>query len=86
MEKAHTSCAQCLKEIPSMKPLRPRSGRYAEGSAGPVRVLLGGVEEWWCFPRCWKKAHPEKPGKAKRKKPIKLRGSKTTPLEDSEAA
>ncbi len=89
MEKTPT-CEVCNKEIPSMKPPRPRSGRYAEGSAGPVRLLLGGVEAWFCWPKCWAKAHPAKPGRAKTgkkgKQNISLKGSRTPPLEDSEAA
>ncbi len=81
------SCQVCAKEL-RLKPPRPRSGRrYREGAAGPVRVVLeGGIEAWFCWPKCWKKAHPEKPGKAKRKKQIKLRGSKTSPRVEEEAA
>lgn len=86
MDKAPTtSCERCNKGLPSMKPPRPRSGRYAEGSAGPVRVLLGGVEEWFCWSYCWKKAHPEKPGRAKKQKSqIKLRGSSSSPFDPVE--
>ncbi len=83
------ACSSCARWLPGPDPLRPRpprSGTFKEGAAGPVRVVVGGVESFYCWPYCWKRAHPEKPAKAKRKKPIKLRGSKTTPLEDSEAA
>ncbi len=83
------SCSWCARELPGPDPLRPRpprSGTFKEGAAGPVRVVKGGVESWWCFPRCWKKAHPEKPGRAKKgkkgKQNISLKGSRTTPLED----
>lgn len=78
------SCEVCNKGIPSMNPPRPRSGRYGEGTAGPVRVFLEGVESWFCWPYCWKKAHPDKPGKSKKgkkgKQTIRLKGSRTTPL------
>ncbi|PLS83679.1 MAG: hypothetical protein CYG60_21530 [Actinobacteria bacterium] len=83
-------CARCARPLPDgLKPPRPRSGRYREGAAGPVRVVKGGLESFYCWPSCWKKAHPERPGKtsAKRKKQksqIKLRGSKTSPLDPVE--
>ncbi len=78
-------CARCLPGPDPLRPRPPRSGTFKEGAAGPVRVLKGGLESFYCWPYCWKKAHPEKPGRAKKQKSqIKLRGSKTTPFDPVE--
>ncbi len=78
------ACSWCRRELPGPDPLRPRpprSGRYREGAAGPVRVAVGGLESFYCWPGCWTKAHPAKPGKSKKgKRNIRLKGSKTTPV------
>ncbi len=82
-EETSPACERCAKPLPDgLKPPRPRSGRYPENAAGPLRVTIPSAEgpplvTWWCGRRCFEAAR-EKPGKKRRKgkAQIRLRGSK----------
>lgn len=71
-------CARCGRPLPdSLKPPRPRSGRYTEGMAGALRVTIPSADgppvmTWWCGRLCFEAAC-EKPSKKKRRgKPARL--------------
>ncbi len=67
------SCERCAKPLPDgFTPPRPRSQRYPEGAAGPVRLVKDGVTLWWCTSRCFKAAVVSN---MKAKKPTKKRSA-----------
>ncbi len=66
-------CVRCGRPLPDgFTPPRPRSGRYHEGAAGPLCVVKGGIDSWWCTSRCFKAAVVSN---MKAKKPTKKRSA-----------